>query len=85
MHSVQRKESYRSSAEQRLSSFANETWRSPPIAQYDDSYQGERIIEAATGGWTGDETGSDRIETDMEKGIWKRISLEVVGEPSRQG
>ena len=84
MHSVQRKESYRSSAEQRLSSFANETWRSPPIAQYDGTYQGERIIEAATGGWNGDETGSDKIETDLEKGIWKRVSLEVIGGPSRQ-
>ena len=84
MHSVQRKESYRSSAEQRLSSFANETWRSPPTAQYDGTYQGERIIEAATGGWNGDETGSDKIETDLEKGIWKRVSLEVIGGPSRQ-
>ncbi len=82
MHSVQKKDSDRSSVEQRLSAFANETWTSHPIAQCDDTYQGERIKEAARGGWKGDSAGSDELGTDLEKGIWKKISLEIIRDSS---
>ena len=82
MHSVQKKDSDRSSVEQRLSAFANETWTSQPIAQCDETYQGDRIKEAARGGWKGGSTGSDEVETDLEKGIWKKVSLEIVRDSS---
>lgn len=77
MHSVQKKDSDRSSAQQRLSSFANETWASHPIAQCDDTYQGERISEAAWGGSQGGNAGSDEVDADLERGIWKKVSLEI--------
>ena len=82
MHSVQKKDSDRSSVEQRLSSFANETWTSHPITQCDDAYQGDRIKEAGRGGWKGGSTGSDDVATDLEKGIWKKVSLEIVRDSS---
>ena len=79
MHSVQKKDSTRSSVEQRLSAFANETWTSHPIAQCEDTYQGDKIREAAAmRGWKGNSTGSDKADTDLEKGIWKKVSLEVI-------
>lgn len=77
MHSVQKKDSNRSSAEQRLSAFANETWTSHPIAQVDETYQEKRIREAAQRGWKGASTGPDEVDADLEKGIWKKISLEI--------
>lgn len=86
MHSVQKKDSDRSSAEQRLSAFANETWTSHPNTQVDETYQGERIREAAQRGWKGDSRpGPDEVDTDLEKGIWKKISLEITRDSSRQG
>lgn len=85
MHSVQKRDSGRSSAEQRLSAFATETWNPHPIAQCDDTYQGERIEKAARGGWKGGSSGSDEVDTDLEKGIWKRISLEITRDTSKQG
>lgn len=85
MHSVQKKISDRLSAEQRLSSFADQTWTSHPIAQCNDTYQGERIKEAARGGWKGGSPGSDEFDTDLEKGIWKKVSMEVIRDSSRQG
>lgn len=86
MHSVQKKDSDRSSAEQRLSAFANETWTSHPITQVDETYQGERIREAAQRGWKGDSRpGPDEVDTDLEKGIWKKISLEITRDSSLQG
>ena len=85
MHSVQKKKSDRLSAEQRLSAFADQTWTSYPIAQCDDTYQGKKIKEAARGGWKRGSTGSDEFETDLEKGIWKKVSMEVTTDSSRQG
>ena len=85
MHSVQKKNSYRSSAEQTLSVSANETWNSHAIAQCDETYQGGKIKDAARGSWKGGSTGSDEIDSDIEKGIWKRVSLDVVRDSSRQG
>ena len=78
MHSVKKKDSKRSSVEQRLSAFANETWTPHPIAQCDDTYQGDKIREAARGGWKGGSTGSDDVDTDLEKVIWKKVSLEII-------
>lgn len=77
MHSVQKKDTDRSSDEQRLSAYANETWPSHPIARCDKTYQGERIEEASKGGWKGGNTRSDENDTGLEKGIWKKVSLEV--------
>ena len=85
MHSVQKKDTDRLSVEQRLSSFANETWTSHPITHCDDTYQGERIKEAARGGWKGGSTGSDDVDTDIEKGIWKKVSLEIIRDPCTKG
>ena len=85
MHSVQKKDPDRLSAEQRLSAFATDTWTSHPIAQCDDIYQGERITEAARRGWKGDGAGSDEVDTDLEKGIWKKLSLEIIRSSNRQG
>ena len=85
MHSVQKKESNRSSAEQRLSSFADRTWALHPIPQSDDTYQGERIKDAARGSWKGGSTGSDEVDMDLEKGIWKKVSMEITRDPDRQG
>lgn len=85
MHSVQKKTSDKSSDEQRLSASANETWRSHPITQCDETYQGEKIKDAARRSWKGGSTGSDEIDSDIEKGIWKKVSLEVVRDSSRQG
>ena len=84
MHSIQRKDSDRLRAEQRLSTFADELWTSHPIAQCDDTYQGERIKEAARAGWKGGSTGSDEIDADLEKGIWKKVSLEITRNPNRR-
>ena len=77
MHSVQKKDSDRLSAEQRLSAFANETWTSHPVPRCEDTYQGDKIREAARGEWKGDGTGSDEADMDVEKGIWKKVSLEI--------
>lgn len=73
MHSVQKKHSNRSSAEQRLGGFANETWSSHPIAECDETYQGGKTKDAARGSWKGGSTGSDEIDSDIEKGIWKKV------------
>ena len=86
MHSVQKRDTARSSVEQRLSSFANETWTSPPVIQCDDTYQGDRIKDAGRRDWNGDSgNGSDEVDRDVEKGIWKKVSLEVVRDSKRQG
>ena len=77
MHSVQKKDTDRSSDEQRLSAFANGTWTSHPTARCDNTYQGERIEEASRGGWKGGGNRSDENDTGLEKGIWKKVSLEV--------
>lgn len=77
MHSVQKKDSNKSSSEQKLGAFANESWRSHPIAQCGETYQGQRIKDAARGSWKEGSTGSDEINTDLEKGILKKVSLEV--------
>ena len=84
MHSVQKKDTARSSAEQRLSTLANESWTPHATAHYDNTYQGERIKEAASGGLKGGSTGSDEADTDVEKGILKTVSLEVIRDSSRQ-
>lgn len=39
------------------------------MAQCDKIYQGERIKEAAKGGWKGGNTGSDGVDMDLERGI----------------
>lgn len=85
MHSVQKKDLDRSSAEQRLSAFTNDPWTSQPVARCEGTYQGERIKEAARGGWKGGSTGSDEVDMDLENGIWKKVSLEVTRDSSRQG
>lgn len=85
MHSVQKKDSDRSSAEQRLSAFANETWTSRPIAQCDDTYQGERVKEIVRRGWKGGNTRLDEVDADLEKGIWKKVSMEITRDSDRQG
>ena len=80
MHSVQRRDTARSSIEQRLSSFTNEI-------QYDDTYQGDRVKGAARRDRNGDGNGSNEVDTDVEKGtkgILKTISLEVMN-AKRQG
>ena len=84
MHSVQKRDADRLSVEQRLSSFANDTWTSPIIAQCDNTYQGERIKEAARGDWKRGSTGSDEADADLERGIWKKVSLEVIRDTGRQ-
>lgn len=84
MHSIQKKDTARSSIEQRLSAFATESWTPHPISQYDDTYQGEKIKEAANGGLAGGSTSSDEADTDVEKGIRKKVSVEVTRESSMQ-
>ena len=81
MHSVQKKDSDRSSVEQRLSAFANETWRSRPIAQCDDTYQGGRIKDSVRGDWN---AGLDEVHADLERGIWKKVPIEVTRDSDRQ-
>ena len=85
MHSVQKRDTARSSVEQRLSSFANETWTSHPTVQCDDTYQGDRIKGAARRDRNGNSNGSNEVDTDVEKGIWKTVSLEVMRDAKRQG
>ncbi|CAD6577297.1 MAG: hypothetical protein ASARMPRED_008203 [Alectoria sarmentosa] len=84
MHSVQRKDSLRSSAGQRLNAFANETWTSHPIARCEDTYPGERINEGARVGWKGTNTGPDEVDADLERGIWKKVTLEISRDTNRQ-
>ena len=84
MHSVQKRDTARSSVEQRLSSFANETWTSPPTIQH-DTYQGDRIKGAARRDRNGASNGLNDVDTDVEKGIWKTVSLEVMRDAKRQG
>lgn len=60
-----------------MSAFANEIWTSHPIAQCDDTYQGDQIKEAAREGQKGGSAGSDEVGADLEKGIWKKVTLEV--------
>ena len=85
MHSVQKRDTARSSVEQRLGSFANETWTSPPIIQCDDTYQGDRIKGAARRDRNGDTNGSNEVDTDVEKGILKTVFLEVRKDAKTQG
>lgn len=80
MHSVQKKDMHRSNAEQRSSAFIDEPWTSRPIAHCNDTYQGERIKKAGRGG----STSSDEVETDLEQGIWKKVSLEIIRDSSEQ-
>lgn len=85
MHSVQKRDTARSSVEQRLSSFANETWTSPPTIQCDDTYQGDLIRGAARKDRNAENNGSNEIDADVEKGIWKTVSLEVQRDAKKQG
>ncbi len=86
MHSVQKKESNRSSAEQNLSPFADRTWTSHPIPQCDDIYQGERTKEAARVSWKRGSIGSDEVGVDLEKGqICKKVTTEITRDSDRQG
>ena len=78
MHSVQKRDTARSSVEQRLSSFAN-------TIQYDDTYQGDRIKGAARRDRAEESNGSKEFDTDVEKGIWKTVTLDVMRDAKRQG
>ncbi len=84
MHSVQKKGLNRSSAEQRLSPFADRTWTSHPIPQCDDIYQGEKIKDAARVSWKGGSNGSDEVGVDLEKGQIK-VTTEITRDSDRQG
>lgn len=85
MHSIQKKDAARSSIEQRLSAFTTtESWTPPPNAQYDGTYQGEKIKETANGGMVGGSTSSDEADTDVEKGIRKKVSVEITRDSSIQ-
>ena len=85
MHSVQKRDTARSSVEQRLSSFADETRTSHFTVQCDDTYQGDRIKGAARRDRNRDSNGSHEVDTDMEKGILKTVLLEVKRDAKRQG
>ena len=85
MHSVQKRDTARSSVEQRLSSFTNETWVSQPTIHCDDIYQGDRIKGAARRDRNGDSNGLNKVDTDVEQGILKTVSLEVMRDLKRQG
>ena len=78
MHSVQKRDTARSSVEQRLSSFTNETWPSHPT-------KGDRIRGGARRDRNRDSNDSDEVNTDVEKGISKKISIEVIRDARRQG
>ena len=84
MHSVQKKNSDRSSAEQRLSVVANETWGSHPLAQCDETYQGGKDKDFARGSWKGGSNGSDEVGVDLEKGQIK-VTTEITRDSDRQG
>ena len=78
MHSVQKRDTARSSDEQRLSSFAN-------TVQCDDTYQRDKLKGAVRRDRTGQSNGSKEIDKDVEKGIWKTVSLEILRDAKRQG
>lgn len=84
MHSIQKRDTARSSIEQRLSTFATESWTPHPIAQYDETYQGEKIKEPANGGLVRGSTSSNEADTDVEKGIRKKVSVEITRDSSMQ-
>lgn len=84
MHSIQKKHTARSSIEQRLSAFATESWTPHRNSQYDDTYQGEKIKEAAHGDLVGGSTSSNEADADVEKGIRKKVSVEITRDSSIQ-
>ena len=83
MHSVQKRDTARSSVEQRLSSINEPLPIQTVIQAYD--YQGDKIKEVARGGWNRDGPGADELNPDPEKGIVKTMSLEVTRDSKTQG